>query len=90
MELPFRIEHKDSFRVVGYLIKTTNQKGEGRKAIPSHWLRIQNEHLEDSLLKLANPGQDSLLGISIYNTDPADSRKFNYLIAVPSDCEVPD
>lgn len=90
MELPFRIVNKDSFRVVGHRIKTTNQKGEGRKAVPLHWANIRENHLENDLLKLANPGHGGLLGINIYNTDPADSRKFEYIIAVPSDCETPD
>lgn len=88
MDLPFRIENKDSFRVVGHLLKTTNQKGEGRKAIPLHWSKAREEHLEVSLLELADPGKDGLWGINIYNTDPTDSRKFEYLIAVPSGCEV--
>ena len=29
----FHIKKRDSFRVVGYLLQTTNQRGEGRKAI---------------------------------------------------------
>lgn len=36
MNLPFRIEKKESFRVIGYMIQTTNKKGEGRKAVPPH------------------------------------------------------
>ncbi|MBU3876810.1 GyrI-like domain-containing protein [Faecalicatena sp. AGMB00832] len=90
MDLPFRIENKNSFRVVGHLLKTTNQKGEGRKAIPLHWSKIQEEHLKEPLLKLANPGLDGLWGINIYNTDPLDSRKFEYVIAVVSNLEVSD
>lgn len=70
---PFRIENKDSFRVVGYLIKTTNQKGEGRKVIPLHWSKIRENHLESSLLKLADRETDGLFGINIYNTDPGDT-----------------
>ena len=41
MNLPFRIEKKESFRVIGYMIQTTNKKGEGRKAVPSHWARFK-------------------------------------------------
>lgn len=90
MELPFRIVNKESFRVVGHKIQTTNQKGEGRKAIPLHWNKVLGNHLEASLLELANPGQDGLFGINIYNTDPGDARRFEYIIAVPRDGEVPD
>ena len=46
MNLPFRIEKKESFRVIGYMIQTTNKKGEGRKAVPSHWARFKAEGLE--------------------------------------------
>lgn len=46
MDLPFRIEKKESFRVIGYMIQTTNKKGEGRKAVPSHWARFKAEGLE--------------------------------------------
>lgn len=90
MDLPFRIEKKESFRVIGYLIKTTNQRGEGRKAIPQHWSNIKKDNLQESLLELANQKPYGLLGINIYNTDISDSRKFEYIIAVPSDCDVAD
>lgn len=90
MNLPFRIEKKESFRVIGYLIKTTNQKGHGKKAILQHWSNIKKEKLEESLLKLANPKSYGLLGINIYNTDSSDSRKFEYIIAVASNCDLFD
>lgn len=90
MDYPYRIEKKDSFRVVGYLIQTTNQRGEGRKAIPSHWSRFKAENLEKPLQDLSNQGTQDLFGVNIYNTDETDSRKFQYLIAVSSDCDVPE
>lgn len=90
MDTPFRIETRDSFRVVGYSIQTTNQRGEGRKAIPAHWAQFKAENLEPSLLALANQEPQGLFGVNIYNTDEADSRKFEYLIAVSSDCDAPE
>lgn len=89
MDTPFRIEKKDSFHVVGYLIQTTNRKHEGRKAIPSHWSKIKTENLEKPLLDLSNQEPQGMFGINIYNTDRADSRKFEYMIAVSSDCNIP-
>ena len=88
MDLPFYIENRDSFRVVGYLMKTTNQKGQGRKAIPLHWSNFRKDNLETRMLALAEQKADGLFGINLYNTDLADSRKFEYMIAVPSDEEV--
>lgn len=85
MELPFKIEKKDSFKVAGYMIKTTNQKGEGKKAIPAHWSRFKSEGMEKQLFELSDQEPQGLFGINIYNTDEADSRKFDYIIAVPSE-----
>lgn len=90
MDLPFRIETKESFRVFGYKIQTTNHKREGRKAILSLWAMFKEEGLETPLLALANQEPQGLFGINIYNTDEADSRKFEYMIAVSSDCDVQD
>lgn len=88
MDLPFRIESRDSFRVVGYSLQTTNKKGEGRKSIPSFWSRFKTESLDKKLLPMASGNPQGVFGINIYNTDKADARKFEYLIAVPSDCDV--
>ena len=54
MNKNFHIEKSDSFRVVGFLIQTTNQRREGRKAIPAHWARFKAENLEQPLLALAD------------------------------------
>lgn len=89
MDLPFRIKRMDGFRAVGYLLQTTNKKGEGRKQIPLHWSAFSEEKREKVLLDLASEEPQGLFGITIYNTDDTDPRKFEYLIAVSSDCEVP-
>ena len=90
MEPPFRIEKKDSFRVVGPAMRTTNQKGQGRKMIPAHWADFKAKGLEKDLLSRANQEPYGLFGINIYNTDKADPRIFDYLIAVSSDTEAGD
>ena len=90
MDTPFRIEKRESFRVIGYRIQTTNHKGEGRKAIPSLWDRFHSEELTQPLMALADKEPQGLFGINIYNTDEADARKFAYMIAVSSGHEAPD
>lgn len=90
MDLPFRIETRDSFRVIGYSIQTINRKGEGRKAIPLHWAKIKKHGFEKQLMESADQEPYGLLGINIYNTDQKDSRKFEYIIAVPSGRDVYD
>ncbi len=85
MKTAFHIEEKQSIRVVGYFLETTNQKGEARKAIPAFWSAIQKDHLDKNLLAMAKDSTQGLFGIHIYQSDPYDSRKFTYMIAVASD-----
>lgn len=84
----FRIENRERFRVVGYLMMTTNQKGEGRKAAAQHWSKFKTENLETTLMDAANQEPHGLFGVNIYNTDEADPRKFRYMIAVSSSSEL--
>lgn len=88
MKLPFRIEKRDSFRVVGYCIQTTNKGKEGTKAVPAQWKDFQEKGQQAALMPLMNQEPYGLFGISVYNTDLVDSRKFNHYIAVASDQEV--
>ena len=85
MKTAFHIEEKQSIRVVGYFLETTNQKGEARKAIPAFWSAIQKDHLDKNLLAMAKDSTQGLFGIHIYQSDPYDSRKFTYMIAVACD-----
>ena len=87
MNLPFRVEERESFRVVGYPVRTTNKGKEGRKAVPEHWETFRKENLRESLMPLMNREPYGLFGISVYNIDEADSRKFEYFIAVTSDAQ---
>lgn len=84
-ESPFRIEKKASFHVIGYAIQTSNQKGEGKKAIPAFWNEVRTNHKEEVLFQYANGTIDGLLGINIYNIDAHDARIFQYMIGVSSD-----
>ena len=55
--------------------------------IPAHWADFKAKGLEKDLLLRANQEPYGLFGINIYNTDEADPRIFDYLIAVSSDTE---
>ncbi len=48
----FGLRKRKAFRVIGYMIQTTNKKGEGRKAVPSHCQAFKAEGLEKPLLEL--------------------------------------
>ena len=54
MKLPFRIVKRDSFRVVGYRIQTTNKRKEGKKMIPAQWKEFREKGQQAVLLPLMN------------------------------------
>lgn len=81
----FRLEEKESFRVLGYKLETTNQKKAGMKAIPVFWQDHQQD-VPEKLLPMMNQEPFGVFGVNVYNVDSADARKFHYLIAVSSDC----
>lgn len=87
MEQPFRIEKKEAFRVIGAVLHTTNQKKEGRKAVPEQWANFHKDNVQEKLMPLMNQEPYGLFGISVYNVDENDSRKFDNYIAVSSNVE---
>ena len=85
MSQPFRIKKRDSFRILGYTIDTTNQHKEATKAIPAFWESFNQKHLAEEIMPLNNQEPLGLFGVSIYNEYSEDPRKFRYFIAVSSD-----
>ena len=67
MDMPFRIENKESFRIAGYSIQTTNKRGEGKKAIPSFWTKFKTGNLEKPCWKrrTGKPGDCSASAFTI-------------------------
>lgn len=90
MEQPFKIVKRDSFRVIGYKIETTNQKSQGRKTIPAFWEQITQQNKVSELTPFMNQELKGVLGINVYNVDDSDSRKFDYYIAAVSDLNAPE
>lgn len=86
-ELPFRIEEKEAFSVIGIVKHTTNQRREGTKVIPMFWKETLASNQQLQLQALMNTQPFGMLGINVYNTDPNDARKFDYYIACASDKE---
>ena len=85
MNQPFRIEKKERFRIIGYVKHTTNQRRKGRKDIPIFWENVTQAKLQDVLLAKMNQEPFGLFGISVYQSDTRDNRKFDYYIGVSSD-----
>lgn len=84
----FRIEAKDSFRIVGYKLSTTNRKKEGTKMIPQHWKQLHENHKCEVLFSLMDQKNQGLLGVNVYNVDDLDAKKFDYYIAVASEQDI--
>ena len=88
MDLPFRIEKKNSFRVVGYKIETTNKKRAGKRAVPAQWENFKEEQLDETLMLMIDQEPHGIFGISVYNVDNEDARTFWHFIAVSSSVDV--
>ena len=84
MSEPFHIVERESFRVAGYCIHTTNKRKEGQIAIPRQWEELQTQGQQKELMSHMNQEPFGLFGISVYNTAADDSRKFDHWIAVSS------
>ena len=84
MNQPFRIEQRESFRILGYMIETTNKGKQATKEIRKHWENFQKNHLEEIVLPLNNQEPLGVFGISVYNVNEKDARQFKYYIGVSS------
>lgn len=90
MSLDFRIEQLEQFRVVGVMINTTIENNCCRNEVPSLWGEVIQHGKLNEIMALSNQIPVGIIGISSYNTDTSDSKKFNYYIAAATDKPVPE
>src|SRR5574344_2273638 len=90
MDMEFRIEHKDAFRVVGLVIHTTSENNLCRNEVPSLWGEVIQSNMMNEIMELSNQSPSEIMGISVYNTDHNDSKKFDYYIASATSNPVKD
>jgi AraC family transcriptional regulator len=90
MSLEFRIEKMDAFRVVGVAIHTTTKDDCCRTEVPTLWGEVINSGKINEISALSNQFPIGLMGINSYNTDPMDTKKFDYYIASATDKLVPE
>ncbi len=79
--MKYRIEKLDAFRIVGLVVHSTVENGDGMQAIPAMWGDIFKKGKNLEIIDLMDQQPYGLLGVSVYNTDPEDARKFDYYIA---------
>lgn len=90
MSLEFRIEKMNAFRVVGVVIHTTIENNNCMTEVPSLWGEVIQGGKLNEIIALSNQAPFGLIGISSYNTDPVNPKRFDYYIASSSDKHVPD
>ncbi|GCF94169.1 hypothetical protein NRIC_20600 [Enterococcus florum] len=88
--MEYRIEELDSFTLVGFKKTSTNKKRQGMKDCPAFWNEILSAGKQEQLLPMINHAPFGLISASFYNIDPADSRIFDYYIAVSTTNEAPE
>lgn len=90
MSLEYRIENREAFRVVGVMIRTTTKKNACMTAVPGLWGDVFQKGRNMEIVGLMNQQPHGLMGVSVYNTDAADAKKFDYFIACATDKSAPD
>ncbi len=90
MSLEFRIEQSKEFRVVGVRISTTIENNNCRTEVPALWGEVIQHGKINDIMALSNQKPSGIIGISSYNTDPLDAKKFDYYIAAAADQPVPE
>ena len=88
--MEFRIEELAEFKIVGYKIHSTNAFMKGMKDCPAFWKEILKAGKQEMLLPMMNQQPLGLMGVSVYNVDCNDSKKFDYYIAVSTNEETPE
>lgn len=90
MSMEFRIENKDAFRVVGVVTHTTMENNYCMTEVPALWNEVMNKGKSNEIMALMNQPPFGIMGINVYNTDPSDSKKFDYYIASSTDKPLSD
>lgn len=86
VEMNYKIEEKNEFRLIGKKETVSNINGEHFKRVPKIWGEIYENGTFDKILKLSNGNPSGILGIC------ANFKKteFDYFIASSSDEKLPD
>lgn len=89
-EMNYRIETRESFRIVGVKLQATwsPEKQEGFEEIPKFWAKHGQLGTIPQLCRIMDPTIPGIFGVSV--GDWQHSGLFDYYIAVASDQPVPD
>lgn len=85
MKMDVRFEKKKAFRVTGVVVHTTTENNACMKDVPALWQDVMGSGKGGKIMALMNEELTGIIGISVYNTDPEDAKKFDYYIACATD-----
>jgi AraC family transcriptional regulator len=86
VEMDYRIEKKDEFRIVGAKEHYVLNVEENFAQIPAFWQKTVQSGTFSQILGLVNQEPKGILGL----TSSMKGKDFDYYIAAPSDMVVPD
>lgn len=89
MSLTARIIKNEGFQIVGVKKEMTSENYQGMSQVPAFWQEITETEKITELMPLMNQAPFGLVGMSVYNIDSADPRKFDYYIGCATSKEVP-
>ncbi len=84
--MKYRIESKESFRIVGKRVNLKDDIEENFNIIPNFWEKIIDDNTLEKIIGISNKNPDGVLGVSIYE-NPKD---IYYFIAASSNKDTPD
>ncbi|MDH6364671.1 AraC family transcriptional regulator [Enterococcus sp. PF1-24] len=87
--MEYRIESLGEFKIVGYKISSTNAMFKGMRDCPAFWKKIIKEKKNEILVPFITQEPLGLMGVSVYNVDSQDNKKFDYYIAASTTLETP-
>ncbi|MEA4961623.1 hypothetical protein SDC9_76510 [bioreactor metagenome] len=83
--MPYRMEEKESMRIVGIRIPLTEDMEENQKLVPPFWNRALQDNRFTEVCELSNKNPDAVLGVTVYQ----NPDEIYYYIAAATDQPVP-
>lgn len=82
----YRVETKDSIRIIGIRTPLQEEQEENFKIVPNFWNTTLKSNLYEEICELSNQKPHGILGVTVYE----DSEKIYYYIAASTDKVVPE
>ncbi len=88
--MDYRIENMGDVRVAGIRLSSTTENNACVREIPALWGEVMGTGRIAEITQIMNRPPFGIIGMSVYNTDKDDAKKFDYYIACATDKPAPD